>query len=97
MGGSSAYSGVTAIGASELQNARVLLEEASELSRNLAYHCRARLEARIGEALDEVDRQIQELRAYRGYERRGRPARSWNAGRDVRQNGVAMIRHLECL
>ena len=51
---------------SELQNARVLLEEARSLSRNLAYHLRARLEARIGEALDEVDRQIQELRADRG-------------------------------
>jgi hypothetical protein len=51
---------------SELQNARVLLEEARSLSRNLAYHRRARLEARIGEALDEVDRQIQELRADRG-------------------------------
>jgi hypothetical protein len=51
---------------SELQNARVLLEEARGLSRNLAYHRRARLEARIGEALDEVDRQIQELRADRG-------------------------------
>jgi hypothetical protein len=50
---------------SELQNARVLLEEARNLSRNLAYHRRARLEARIGEALDEVDRQIEELRADR--------------------------------
>jgi len=51
---------------SELQNTRVLLEEARGLSRNLAYHRRARLEAKIGEALDEVDRQIGELRAYRG-------------------------------
>jgi hypothetical protein len=51
---------------SELQNMRVLLEEARGLSRNLAYHRRARLEARIGEALDEVDRQIVELRADRG-------------------------------
>jgi hypothetical protein len=50
---------------SELQNARVLLEEARNLSRNLAYHRRARLEAEIGEALDEVDRQIGELRADR--------------------------------
>ena len=41
---------------SELQNVRVLLEEARGLSRNLAYHRRARLEAGIGEALDEVDR-----------------------------------------
>ena len=51
---------------SDLQNSRVLLEEARSLSRNLAYHRRTRLEARIGEALDEVDRQIQELRADRG-------------------------------
>jgi len=50
---------------SELQNMRVLLEEARGLSRNLSYHRRARLEARIGEALDEVDRQIRELRADR--------------------------------
>jgi hypothetical protein len=51
---------------SELQNMRVLLEEARGLSRNLAYHRRARLEARLGEALDEVDRQIVELRSDRG-------------------------------
>ena len=51
---------------SELQNMRVLLEEARGLSRNLAYHRRARPEARIGDALDEVDRQIVELRADRG-------------------------------
>ena len=50
---------------SELQNARVLLEEARSLSRNLAYHRRARLEAEIGKILDEVDRQIEELRAER--------------------------------
>ncbi len=50
----------------ELQNMRVLLEEARGLSRNLAYHRRARLEAKIGDALDEVDRQIEELRADRG-------------------------------
>jgi hypothetical protein len=56
---------------SELQNARVLLEEARGLSRNLAYHRRTRLEARIAEALDEVDRQIGELRADRGQERSG--------------------------
>jgi hypothetical protein len=48
---------------SELQNMRVLLEEARELSRDLAYHRRARLEARIGAALEEVDRQIGELQA----------------------------------
>jgi uncharacterized protein YicC (UPF0701 family) len=51
---------------SELQNMRVLLEEARGLSRNLSYHRRARLEARIGEALDEVDQQIVELRAAKG-------------------------------
>jgi hypothetical protein len=51
---------------SELQNMRVLLEEARGLSRNLAYHRRARLEARIAKALEEVDRQIVELRAHRG-------------------------------
>ena len=51
---------------SELHNARVLLEEARSLSRNLAYHRRTRLEARIGKALDGANRQIQELRADRG-------------------------------
>jgi hypothetical protein len=51
---------------SELQNMRVLLEEARGLSRNLAYHRRVRLESTIGEALEEVDRQIVELRADRG-------------------------------
>ena len=50
---------------SELQNMRVLLEEARGLSRNLAYHRRARLEAKIGEALEEVDCQIAELRSDR--------------------------------
>lgn len=47
---------------SELQNVRVLLEEAKGLSRYLAYHRRARLEAKVGDALDEVDRQIGQLR-----------------------------------
>ena len=51
---------------SELQNMRVLLEEARGLARNLAYHRKARLEARLGEALEEVDRQIEELRSARG-------------------------------
>ena len=51
---------------SELQNMRVLLEEARGLSRNLAYHRRARLESSIGEVLDEVDRQVRELRAAKG-------------------------------
>ena len=50
---------------SELQNMRVLLEEARGLSRNLAYHRRTRLETKIGDALDEVDRQIAELRSDR--------------------------------
>jgi hypothetical protein len=51
---------------SELQNMRVLLEEARGMSRNLAYHRRARLEAKLGETLDEVDRQIEELHRTRG-------------------------------
>jgi hypothetical protein len=50
---------------SELQNMRVLLEEARVLSRNLAHHRRARLEGRIGEALEEVDQHISELRTTR--------------------------------
>jgi hypothetical protein len=50
---------------SQLQNMRVLLEEAKGLSRDLAYHRRALLEASIGEALVAVDRQIEELRAAR--------------------------------
>jgi hypothetical protein len=44
---------------------RVLLEEARLLCRDLAYHRRARLEAGIGAVLDEVDRQVEELRADR--------------------------------
>jgi hypothetical protein len=48
---------------SELQNMRELLEEARGLSRDLAYHRRARLESSIGKALDEVDQQIEDLRA----------------------------------
>ena len=51
---------------SELRNMRVLLEEARVLARNLAYHRRARLETTIGRALEEVDRQIEDLRANRG-------------------------------
>ena len=51
---------------SELQNMRVLLEEARSLSRNLAYHRRVRLEIRIGDALEDVDLQIQELRSAKG-------------------------------
>ncbi len=47
---------------SELRNMRVLLEEARALARDLAYHRRANLEDVLGRALDEVDRQIDELR-----------------------------------
>ena len=50
---------------SELQNMRVLLEEARGLARNLAYHRRARLEALFGQMLDEIDRQIEDLRSNR--------------------------------
>ena len=46
----------------ELRNMRVLLEEARELARDLAYHRRVRLEDVLGQGLDEVDRQIEELR-----------------------------------
>jgi hypothetical protein len=48
---------------SELQNMRVLLEEARLLSRNLAYHRRAQLEARLELVFYEIDQQIEELRA----------------------------------
>ncbi len=51
---------------SELQNMRVLLQEARGLTRDLTYHRRARLEDRLGVVLEEVDRQIEELRADRG-------------------------------
>jgi hypothetical protein len=51
---------------SELQNMRVLLEDARLLARNLAYHRRARLEEGLGQVLDEIDRQIEELRSDRG-------------------------------
>jgi hypothetical protein len=47
---------------SELRNMRVLLEEARVLARSLAYHRRARLEDVLGRALEEVDRQIEQLR-----------------------------------
>ncbi len=47
---------------SELRNMRVLLEEARVLARSLAYHRRARLEDVLRRSLDEVDRQIEELR-----------------------------------
>jgi hypothetical protein len=51
---------------SELQNMRVLLEEARLLARNLAYHRRAKLEARVESVLYEIDRQVEDLRANRG-------------------------------
>ena len=51
---------------SELQNMRVLLEEASLLTRNLAYHRRAKLEARLELVIYELERQIEDLRANRG-------------------------------
>ena len=51
---------------SKLRNMRVLFEETRGLSRNLAYHRRVRLESRIGESLDEVDKQIEQLRAAKG-------------------------------
>jgi len=41
---------------------RVLLKEARILARNLAYHRRARLEDVLGRALEEVYKQIEELR-----------------------------------
>ncbi len=47
---------------SELRNMRVLLEEARVLARGLAYHRRAALEAALGRALEEVERQIEDLR-----------------------------------
>ena len=50
---------------SELRNMRVMLEQARLLARDLAYHRRSRLEAAIGQALEEVDGQIEELRADR--------------------------------
>jgi hypothetical protein len=51
---------------SELRNMRVLLEEARVLARDLAYHRRARVEAVLSRALDEVDRQIEDLRRDQG-------------------------------
>ena len=40
----------------------VLLEESRVLARELAYHRRAALEAVLGRALDEADRQVEDLR-----------------------------------
>ena len=47
----------------ELQNMRVLLEEARGLARDLAHHRRVRLEAALERAVEEVDRQIEDLRS----------------------------------
>ncbi len=47
----------------KLQNMRVLLEEARGLARDLAYHRRVRLEAVLERAVEEVDRQIEDLRS----------------------------------
>jgi hypothetical protein len=41
---------------------RMLLQEARDFARELAYHRRVRLEAVLGRALEEVDRQIEDLR-----------------------------------
>jgi hypothetical protein len=51
---------------SELRNMGVLLEEARLRVRNLAYHRRAKLEARLELVFYELERQIEELRAERG-------------------------------
>jgi hypothetical protein len=51
---------------SELRNIGVLLEETRLLARNLAYHRRAKLEARLELVIHEIERQIEELRAERG-------------------------------
>ncbi len=50
----------------ELQNMRVLLEEAGLLARNLAYHRRAKVEARLELVLVEIERHIEDLQANRG-------------------------------
>jgi len=50
----------------DLRNMRVLLEEARVRSRNLTYHRQVVLERKLGRALDELDQEIEELRAPRG-------------------------------
>jgi hypothetical protein len=50
---------------SELQNMRVLIEEAREVARNLAYHRRSKIEARLELVLVEIERQIEELQSER--------------------------------
>lgn len=51
---------------SELLNMRVLLEETRVISRSLPYYGRAELEKSIGRVLDELDQEIEELRALQG-------------------------------
>jgi hypothetical protein len=56
---------------SELQNMRVLLEEARGLSRDLAYHRRARLESRLrGGPTDRGSASHQELESFPHSQRR---------------------------
>ena len=50
----------------ELQNMRVLMEEGRVIARNLAYHRRAKIEAKLELVLTEIERHIEELRAERG-------------------------------
>ena len=50
----------------KLRKTRGLLEDARVISRNLADQRRMRLETTIGQALDEAERQIEELRALQG-------------------------------
>ena len=64
---------------SDLRNMRVLLEEARTLSRDLAYHRRVRLEAALEPALDEVDRQIEDLRKDGSEDRRSQTAKERRA------------------
>jgi hypothetical protein len=49
----------------DLLNMRVLLEEARLRVSNLAYHRRAKIEARLELVLFEIDRQIVDLQANR--------------------------------
>jgi hypothetical protein len=76
---------------SELRNMRVLLEEARVLAHNLAYHRRARLENVLGQALDEVDRQIEEQRREgTGWKREG-PEKMDDLAPDVKEGLAALL------
>ena len=55
----------------ELQNMRVLMEEGRMIARNLAYHRRAKIKARLDLVLYGIERQIEDLRAARGWRRAG--------------------------